>query len=114
VLVVPYSAQSHHTIGAKDIHLMKPTACLINFARGGVVKDDDLLAALRAGKIRAAGLDVFEGEPALLPGFLELENVVLTPHIASSSRATRGRMVSLAAENLIAHVQGLPLKTPVV
>ncbi|MEY3969025.1 MAG: hypothetical protein RL617_38 [Pseudomonadota bacterium] len=114
VLVVPYSPETHHFIQAKDIHLMKPTACLINIARGGVVKDDDLLAALRAGKIRAAGLDVFEGEPALLPGFLELENVVLTPHIASSSRATRGRMVSLAAENLIAHVQGLPLKTPVV
>lgn len=114
VLVVPYSPETHHFIQAKDIDLMKPTACLINIARGGVVKDEDLLAALRAGKIRAAGLDVFEGEPALLPGFLELENVVLTPHIASSSRATRGRMVSLAAENLIAHVQGLPLKTPVI
>jgi lactate dehydrogenase-like 2-hydroxyacid dehydrogenase len=92
---------------------MKPTATLVNIARGGVVNDVDLLQALEKKQIRAAGLDVFENEPALNPGFLKLDNVVLTPHIASSSRATRGRMVMLAAENLLAHVQGQPLKTPV-
>lgn len=113
VIVVPYSPATHHLVTAADLAQMKPTATLVNIARGGVVNDVDLLLALQQKQIRAAGLDVFENEPALNPGFLKLDNVVLTPHIASSSRATRGRMVMLAAENLLAHVQGQPLKTPV-
>jgi lactate dehydrogenase-like 2-hydroxyacid dehydrogenase len=99
VLVVPYSAATHHAIGAAELALMKPTAVLVNIARGGVVDDDALIDALRARRIAAAGLDVFDAEPKLRPGFLELENVVLTPHIASSTRATRESMARLAMRN---------------
>jgi gluconate 2-dehydrogenase len=101
VIVVPYSAESHHLIGAAELALMKPTATLVNIARGGVVDDVALAAALRAGRIAAAGLDVFEGEPAVHPDLLACANVVLTPHIASASLPTRRAMASLAAENLI-------------
>ena len=113
VLVVPYSPETHHIVAAKELALMKKSACLINIARGGVVDDKALVQALGNGTIRAAGLDVFEGEPALDPAFLPLSNVVLTPHIASSTRATRGAMMQLAADNLLAHVQGRPLLTQV-
>lgn len=113
ILVVPYSQETHHLIAKAELARMKPTACLINIARGGVVNDADLLAALQARQIRAAGLDVFENEPALLPGFCALDNVVLTPHIASATRATRGAMNHLAADNLLAYLAGQPLKTPV-
>lgn len=113
ILVVPYSSETHHLIAKAELALMKPTACLINIARGGVVNDADLLAALQSKQIRAAGLDVFENEPALLPGFCELDNAVLAPHIASSTRATRGAMNHLAADNLLLHLAGQPLKTPV-
>ena len=113
VLVVPYSPQTHHIVAAKELALMKTSACLVNIARGGVVDDKALVQALQSGSIRAAGLDVFEGEPALDPGFLTLSNVVLTPHIASSTRATRGAMMQLAADNLLAHAQGRALLTQV-
>jgi glyoxylate/hydroxypyruvate/2-ketogluconate reductase len=102
VLVLPYSAQSHHAIGAAELALMKPTATLTNIARGGIVDDVALAAALRERRIAAAGLDVFEGEPAVHPGLLALPNVVLTPHIASATVATRRAMAELAADNLIA------------
>ena len=102
VLVVPYTPASHHTIGAAEIALMKPTATLINIARGGIVDDAALAEALRTRRIAAAGLDVFEGEPRVHPALLEVENVVLTPHIASASEATRRAMANLAADNLIA------------
>jgi gluconate 2-dehydrogenase len=102
VLVVPYSAASHHAIGAAELALMKPTATLTNIARGGVVDDAALAKALAARQIAAAGLDVFEGEPAVHPALLEVPNVVLTPHIASATRATRLAMANLAADNLIA------------
>ena len=81
---------------------MKPTATLTNIARGGVVDDAALAAALRDGRIAAAGLDVFEGEPTVNLDLLEVPNVVLTPHIASASIATRRAMAGLAADNLIA------------
>lgn len=113
MLVVPYSPATHHLIGAAELALMKPSAMLINIARGGVVDDTALVEALREGRIAGAGLDVFENEPQLHPGLLEFDNVVLTPHIASSSRATRGAMMQLAADNLLAHAAGLPLRTPV-
>ncbi len=106
VLVLPYSKESHHLIGAPEIALMKPTATLINIARGGIVDDAALIDALSAGKIAAAGLDVFENEPAFNPGFLKLSNVVLTPHIGSASGPTRRAMADCAADNLIAALSG--------
>jgi gluconate 2-dehydrogenase len=101
MLVVPYSAESHHTIGAAELAQMKPTATLVNIARGGIVDDAALAKALAAGQIAAAGLDVFEGEPALNPDLLTVPNVVLTPHIASATIPTRMAMAMLAADNLI-------------
>ena len=101
VLVLPYSAASHHSIGAKEIAQMKPTATLVNIARGGIVDDAALALALKNKQIAAAGLDVFEGEPAVHPDLLTLPNVVLTPHIASSTVKTRLAMAQLAADNLV-------------
>jgi len=102
VLVLPYSAASHHAIGAAELAQMKPTATLVNIARGGIVDDAALAAALRDKRIAAAGLDVFEGEPKVHPDLLTVPNVVLTPHIASASVPTRIAMADLAADNLIA------------
>jgi glyoxylate/hydroxypyruvate/2-ketogluconate reductase len=106
VLLLPYSPATHHTIGAAELALMKPTAHLINVARGGIVDDEALIAALRQRRLAGAGLDVFEGEPKFNPGFLELDNVALSPHIGSSSRATRMAMAMTAADNLIAALSG--------
>jgi gluconate 2-dehydrogenase len=102
VLVLPYSASSHHAIGAAELVLMKRSATLTNIARGGIVDDAALAEALRAGTIAAAGLDVFEGEPAIHPGLLELPNAVITPHIGSATLRTRRAMAALAADNLVA------------
>ena len=112
VLVLPYSPASHHTIGAAELALMKPTATLVNIARGGIVDDAALAAALRSQTIAAAGLDVFEGEPAVHPDLLGVPNVVLTPHIASATQPTRLAMASLAADNLIAFFAGKKPPTP--
>ncbi|MDH0864494.1 D-glycerate dehydrogenase [Mitsuaria sp. GD03876] len=106
VIVVPYSASSHHLIGQRELRLMKKTATLTNIARGGVVDDAALAAELKAGTIAAAGLDVFEGEPTVHPDLLACENVVLTPHIASATIATRRAMSDLAVDNLIAALTG--------
>ena len=106
VALVPYSAQTRHAIGAAELAQMKPTAHLINIARGGVVDDQALIEALKAKRIAGAGLDVFENEPALNPGFLGLNNVTLTPHIGSSTRQTRLAMAMLAADNLVAALSG--------
>jgi gluconate 2-dehydrogenase len=106
---VPYAPETHHLISAAELSLMKPTAVLVHASRGGVIDDAALIDALRSGKIAGAGLDVFENEPKLNPGFLSLKNVVLAPHIASSSRATRHKMAMLAAQNLVAALTG---KTP--
>jgi gluconate 2-dehydrogenase len=107
VLVVPYSAASHHSIGAAELALMKPTATLVNIARGGIVDDAALALALKNRLIAAAGLDVFEGEPSVHPDLLSLPNVVLTPHIASATAGTRRAMADLAVENLVGYlVQG--------
>ncbi len=110
MLVLPYSPQAHHTIGAAELAQMKPTATLVNIARGGIVDDAALAAALRQGVIAAAGLDVFEGEPKVHPDLLTVPNVVLTPHIASATTPTRLAMANLAADNLIGYlVHGKPL-----
>ena len=106
VLQVPYSPETHHLIGAAQLALMKPSAILINSTRGGVVDDAALIEALKNGTIRAAGLDVFENEPMLNPGFLDLDNVVLTPHIGSSTEATRRAMAMTAAKNAVAALTG--------
>ena len=106
VLVLPYTTENHHTIGAKEIALMKPTATLVNIARGGIVDDAALALALKANKIFAAGLDVFEGEPNVHSELLKLSNVVLAPHIASATEKTRRAMVDLAVDNLRAALAG--------
>ena len=112
MLVVPYSPESHHTIGAVELMLMKPTATLVNIARGGIVDDAALAVALREKRIAAAGLDVFEGEPKVHPDLLTVPNVVLTPHIASATMPTRLAMANLAADNLIAVLTGKKALTP--
>jgi gluconate 2-dehydrogenase len=106
VVVVPYSAATHHAIGAAELSQMKPSATLTNIARGGVVDDAALAQALSEGRIAAAGLDVFEGEPQVHAQLLAQRNVVLTPHIASATVATRRAMADLAADNLIAALTG--------
>jgi gluconate 2-dehydrogenase len=112
VIVTPYTKETHHLVGAPQLALMKPTATLTNIARGGVVDDAALAEALAAGTIASAGLDVFEGEPAVLPALLALRNVVLTPHIASASLPTRRAMANLAVDNLLAALGGGTPVTP--
>ena len=109
VVMVPYSPATHHLIKADDLALMKPTAIIVNTARGGVVDDVALIQALKEKRIAGAGVDVFEGEPAFNAEFLKLDNVALTPHIGSATHATRMRMAELAAENITAALTG---KTP--
>ena len=112
VLVLPYTPAAHHTVGAAEIARMKPTATLVNIARGGIVDENALVAALREKRIAAAGLDVFEGEPAVNPALLTVPNVVLTPHIASATIPTRMAMAQLAADNLIAFLNEGKALTP--
>ncbi|MBN9408023.1 MAG: D-glycerate dehydrogenase [Burkholderiales bacterium] len=113
VLVLPFTPENRHTIGEAELKLMKPTATLVNIARGGIVDDAALARALAARQISAAGLDVFEGEPKVHADLLALSNVVLTPHIASATIPTRLAMATLAADNLIGYlVHGKPL-TPI-
>jgi lactate dehydrogenase-like 2-hydroxyacid dehydrogenase len=111
--MAPYSSATHHLIGAAEIAKMKPTAILVNSARGGVVDDVALVEALKAKRIAGAGLDVFEGEPKVNTGYLQLPNVVLTPHIGSASRATRIVMCNTAAANMMAVLEGREPPNPV-
>jgi len=113
VVMAPYSPATHHLIGAAEIARMKPTAILVNSARGGVVDDAALVRALKDGRIAGAGLDVFEGEPRLDPGYRGLRNVVMTPHIGSASRATRLVMCNTAAANMTAVLEGRDPPNPV-
>ena len=106
VLVVPYTADNHHLVGAEALTRMKPTATLTNIARGGLVDEDALADALEAGRLAAAGLDVYEGEPTINPRLLAVPNVALTPHLGSASRATRGAMGMLAIDNLFSVLRG--------
>ena len=113
VPMVPYSQATHHLMGAAELAKMKPTAILVNSARGGVVDDAALVEALRAKRIAGAGLDVFEGEPKLDAAYASLPNVVLTPHIGSASRATRVLMCNTAAANMTAVLEGREPPNPV-
>jgi glyoxylate reductase len=105
-LHLPLSAATTHLIGARQLARMKRTAFLVNTSRGAVVDEPALVDALRAGRIAGAGLDVFAREPHVPPALHRLPNVVLTPHIASATAATRARMATLAAENLAAVLSG--------
>ncbi len=102
MITVPYSPEVHHVIGQDELALMKSTATLTNIARGGIIDEVALVDALRTHQIAAAGLDVFEGEPHFDPELLNIPNIVLTPHIGSSSLKTRHAMADLAAQNLLA------------
>jgi glyoxylate reductase len=110
---VPLMPSTRHLIDAAALRKMKPTAVLINTSRGPVVDERALAEALREGVIAAAGLDVYEREPAVEPLLLELENVVLLPHVASASEKTRTRMAVRAAQNILAFLDGKPLLDPV-
>ena len=109
ILVMPYTPENHHLFGEKELNMMKPTATLVNIARGGIVDELALAKALKDNKIFAARIDVFEGEPTVRPELLALKNVVLAPHIASATEKTRRAMIELAIENCLA---GLAGKTP--
>ncbi|MCW2633635.1 MAG: gyaR [Blastococcus sp.] len=109
----PLTPQTHHLIGAQQLAAMKPTAHLVNTARGPVVDEAALVHALERGVIAGAGLDVYEDEPRPHPGLLALDNVVLLPHIASAGRATRDAMGKLAVDNVRAVLAGDPPLTPV-
>ena len=102
----PYMPSTHHLMSEREFHLMKPTAILINTARGPIVDEKALVKALQAGEIAGAGLDVFENEPAIEPELLSMENVVLLPHIASASLKTRTLMATMASDNIMAHFRG--------
>ncbi len=106
ILVMPYTPENHHLFGEKELNLMKPSATLVNIARGGIVDELALAKALKENKIFAAGIDVFEGEPTVRPELLALKNVVLAPHIASATEKTRRAMTELAIENCLAGLAG--------
>lgn len=101
-----YHPGTRHLIGARELALMKPTAYLINTARGPIVDEQALVDALKANRITGAGLDVYEHEPRVHPDLLPLENVVLTPHLGSAARQTRERIASIVADNILAFVKG--------
>jgi glyoxylate reductase len=103
---IPMTPEARHLIGAAQFQVMKPTAILVNTARGPIVDEAALVVALRAGQIAAAGLDVYEDEPRLTPGLAELPNVVLLPHLGSATTTTRSRMAAMAAENVVAVLAG--------
>ncbi|NPD14198.1 D-glycerate dehydrogenase [Xinfangfangia sp. D13-10-4-6] len=113
VVCVPGSAETHHMINAEALAHMAPHGIFVNIARGDVVDEAALIAALQAGKIRAAGLDVYEFEPAVPEALKAMENVVLLPHLGTACIEAREEMGFLALENLIAFADGKPLVTPV-
>jgi lactate dehydrogenase-like 2-hydroxyacid dehydrogenase len=110
-LHAPDTSQTHHFLNSKALGLLPPGAIVVNTARGGLVVDDDLIAALKSGRIAAAGLDVFEGEPKLNPGYVSLKNTFLLPHIGSATIETRTAMGMLALDNVDAILNGRPAPT---
>ena len=110
-LHAPETPETRHFLNAKSIDLLPPGAVIVNTARGGLVLDEDLIAALRSGQVAAAGLDVFEGEPRLHPGYRELKNTFLLPHIGSATVETRVAMGMLALDNIDSVLAGRPAPT---
>jgi len=109
----PYSSETHHLIGPEQFELMRSSAYLVNTARGPIVDEAALVHALRTGEIAGAGLDVYEHEPQLEPGLVDLDNAVLIPHLGSATIETRAAMATLAARNTVAVLSGQPALTPV-
>jgi glyoxylate reductase len=112
-LHAPLTAQTRHAIGREALGRMRPGAYLVNTARGALVDEAALMDVLRDGPLAGAGLDVYEREPEITPGLLDLPNVVLLPHVGSATRGTRTRMAMLAARNVHAVLSGAPPLTPV-
>ena len=110
-LHAPETPQTHHFLNSKAISLLPPGAIVVNTARGGLVVDDDLIAALKSGRVAAAGLDVFENEPKLHPEYISLKNTFLLPHIGSATIETRTAMGMLALDNVEAVLNGRPAPT---
>jgi len=112
-LHLPYNKSTHHLINADLLSLMKPSAFLINTSRGAVIDEEALAVALTQKQFAGAGIDVYEHEPAITPELLQLDNVVLTPHIASASHGTRQKMSEIAAKNIIDFFEGVEPKNVV-
>jgi lactate dehydrogenase-like 2-hydroxyacid dehydrogenase len=113
MIVIPGGDETRHLVDAEVLEALGPDGILINVSRGSVVDEEALVEALRSGKILSAGLDVFEHEPAVHPGLLELDNAVLLPHVGSASIPTRNAMGGLVVENLVSWFEhGVPV-TPV-
>ncbi len=113
-LHVPLTEETRYMIGKKQFEMMKPTTYFIHTARGKVVDDQALLDALKSGQIAGAGLDVYENEPEITEGMLEIDNLIVLPHIGSASVETRDRMAMLVAENVSNVLSGKEPRTPVV
>jgi lactate dehydrogenase-like 2-hydroxyacid dehydrogenase len=113
ILAMPLNDATHHWLGVKELNALNDDAIVVNVGRGALIDEEALVHALRHGVIRAAGIDVFEGEPHVSDGLLELDNTVLTPHIASSTYAVREDMAALAAKNITRVLEGKQPKTPV-
>lgn len=113
LLHVPLTADTRHLIGARELSSMKRTAYLINTARGSVIDEAALAAALRARTVAGAGLDVYEHEPAVHPDLMACENALILPHLGSATTTTRERMGRMAADNLLAVLEGRTPPNPV-
>ena len=107
-LNAPETPTTHHFLNAKTIALLPEHAIIVNTARGGLIKDDDLIEALKSGRVAAAGLDVYEGEPKLNPGYVELKNTFLLPHIGTATIESRTNMGMVALDNIDAILNGAP------
>ena len=107
-LNAPETPTTHHFLNAKTIALLPEHAVIINAARGGLIKDDDLVEALKSGRVAAAGLDVYEGEPKLNPGYAELKNTFLLPHVGTATIESRTNIGMVALDNIDAVLNGTP------
>jgi lactate dehydrogenase-like 2-hydroxyacid dehydrogenase len=107
-LNAPETPATHHILNAETIALLPEHAIIVNTARGGLIKDDDLIEALKSGRVAAAGLDVYEGEPKLNPGYVELKNTFLLPHIGAATIESRTNMGMVALDNIDAVLNGTP------